>query len=353
MPIEFAPILVEGLPVGLVAVPTSPTPLWIAVRDVGPVLAAAALALLVTGTAIAALVVIRPATQRLRGLQQAAAALGAGDSRVRAPDTGGDEIASLAHTFNDMAARLEERTRALEQADATRRQLLADVSHELMTPLAAIRGYVETLAMADVTLDDGTRRRYLGVVSEETERLEQIIGDLLDLARLEGGGGDFRLQAVPLDTLFERVRRRHDPVLRECGVTLETRLAGDLTIHADPNRLEQALQNLVANAVRHTPAGGQVTLGGLRRGEDVVITVDDTGPGIAPEHLPHVFDRFYKADVSRSGTTVPSGSGLGLSIVQAIVARHGGRVTASNGPGGGARFEIVLTDLSPGRTPGE
>jgi len=110
----------------------------------------------------------------------------------------------------------------------------------------------------------------------------------------------------------------------------------------DPNRLEQALQNLAANAVRHTPHGGRVTLKAEPADAGVRLIVEDSGSGIPPDHLPRIFDRFYKVDFSRTGTPVPSGSGLGLSIVQAIVARHGGTISASNAEGGGARFEIVL-----------
>ena len=112
----------------------------------------------------------------------------------------------------------------------------------------------------------------------------------------------------------------------------------------DPNRLEQAIQNLAANAVRHTPDGGRIRLTADRLDARVRIGVEDTGPGIPAEHLPHIFDRFYKVDVSRTGTALPSGSGLGLSIVQAIVKRHGGRIEALNLPDAGARFEIVLPD---------
>ena len=178
---------------------------------------------------------------------------------VRAPETGGDEVALLARSFNEMASRLEQRTQALERSDRTRRQLLADVSHELSTPLSAIRGYVETLTMAEVPLTENTRRRYLQIVTDETERLEHIVGDLLDLARLEGGGGSWREEDVSIEQLLERVRHRHEPRLREKGVTLLTqRDASAETVVGDPNRLEQALQNLVANAIRHTPSQGTV-----------------------------------------------------------------------------------------------
>ena len=153
---EFAFINVNGTVAGIVAVPVEPPPLSMALRDLGPTLAVVALGLLVTGTAIAALAIFRPARRRLSELQDAARAIGAGETGVRAPETGGDEVSLLARSFNEMASQLEQRTQALERSDRTRRQLLADVSHELSTPLAAIRGYVETLSMADVPADAKT-----------------------------------------------------------------------------------------------------------------------------------------------------------------------------------------------------
>jgi signal transduction histidine kinase len=315
-------------------------------RDLGPTLAVVALGLLAVGTTVAALAIFRPARRRLSELQAAARDIGAGQVGVRAPETGGDEVTQLAHSFNEMASQLEQRTFALERSDRTRRQLLADVSHELSTPLSAIRGYVETLSMAEVPLTETTRQRYLGIVADEADRLEHIVGDLLELARLEGGGGNWREEDVSLDQLLERVRHRHEPRLRDKDVALET--ARDPAVEfvtGDPNRLEQALQNLVANAIRHTPSGGTVTVRAGLKADTVILSVEDTGPGIPTDHLPRIFDRFYKADESRSSVDT-SGSGLGLSIVRAIVTRHGGTVTASNIPGGGARFEIILPAAS-------
>jgi len=340
---EYARVLQDGVVIGMVAVPRELPPMSVALRALGPILGAIALGLLVVGTAVAALVVFRPARRRLSQLQDAARAIGAGETGVRAPETGGDEVTSLSKAFNEMAVELEQRTTALETADRTRRQLLADVSHELMTPLAAIRGYVETLQMTGLKIDDAARERYLGIVNDESERLEKIIGDLLDLARLDGGGGIFRDEDVSLAVLFERIHHRHGQALCERGITLDTTGADDVgPLRGDQHRLEQALQNLVANAIRHTPDGGRVLVTAAHRGRHCVLAVEDSGPGIPDEHLARVFDRFYKVDESRTGTAVPSGSGLGLSIVQAIVKRHQGTVTASNVPGGGARFEIHL-----------
>jgi two-component system sensor histidine kinase ResE len=242
-----------------------------------------------------------------------------------------------------MASDLEARTQAMELSDRTRRQLLADVSHELKTPLAAIRGYAETLAMPEVSLDERTRRRYLDIVGDETIKLERIVGDLLDLARLESGGLTLTCSAVPVARLFQSVADRHERDMLEKQVTLETSVAADMVeVWCDPARMEQALQNLVANALRHTPEGGQITLIAERTGKGVHLAVRDTGSGIPEEHLPRIFDRFYKTDASRTDPYSKSGSGLGLSIVKAIVERHGGTVSASNVAGGGAEFSITL-----------
>jgi two-component system sensor histidine kinase BaeS len=243
-----------------------------------------------------------------------------------------------------MAADLESRAAALAASDEARRQLLADVSHELMTPLTAIRGYVQTLAMPELRIDEATRRRYLDIADQETHKLEAIVGDLLDLARLEGGGGSLTLEDVRVGTLFGRVIDRHEPAVRTRGITIRPLIEPPaLSVRADAQRLEQALQNLAANAVRHTPDHGCIELGAAREAGSVVLRVRDTGPGIPPDHLPRIFDRFYKADASRAAAAGgQAGSGLGLSIVKAIAERHGGTVTARNAPEGGAVFELRL-----------
>jgi two-component system, OmpR family, sensor kinase len=329
--------------IGVVAVPSSLPPLSVGLREAAPTLISLGIALLGLGAAIMALVIFRPTHQRLRSLEDAARALGEGRTDVRANESGGDEVSALSATFNKMAADLQARATALAESDRARRQLLADVSHELMTPLSAIRGYVETLGMRELTLDEATRSRYLDIAHQETHKLEAIIGDLLDLARLEGGGSTLDEEEVLVDDLFRRVADRHRPALCERHITLSSSTApGTPHVWGDPDRLEQALQNVAANAIRHTPDGGQVTLLAEPAGETVRITVTDTGPGIPPEHLPHIFDRFYKADAARAGTPVPSGSGLGLSIVRAIIVRHGGAIQASNAPGGGAVFTLIL-----------
>jgi two-component system sensor histidine kinase BaeS len=332
-------IVIAGMAAGRVAMLPGPTYQDV-VREFGPTIGLVAGGVLVVGTAVIAVVVFGPTRRRLKQVQDASERLGAGEASARAPEEGGDEVSALARSFNRMADELTSRARALELSDKARRQLLADVSHELMTPLTAMRGYIETLAMPDLKLDAATRERYVGIITDETHRMEHIIGDLLDLARLEGGGTTMRRERVAVATLFDRVASRHEREMAARRITLTQNIEGGAeTVIGDPDRLEQAVQNLAANALRHTPDGGRLQLNAATDAAHLSITVRDTGPGVASEHLPFIFDRFYKVDASRKAS---GGSGLGLSIVKAIVERHGGTIHAANAPDGGAIFTIVL-----------
>ena len=334
---EVAPVFVDDAQVGRVIIWAGDRPFWRIVRQLGPTMAVIAATVLAVGTALIALVVIAPVRRRLKDVQSATERLGAGDLSARAPEQGGDEVAALARSFNQMADELATRARALEASDRTRRQLMADVSHELMTPLTAMRGYIETLTMPEVQLDAQTRQRYMSIVTDETHRLEQIIGDLLDLARLEGGM-TLRREHADVEQLFNRVAARHERETTIRRIALTTHVdAAARSIVGDADRLEQALQNLAANALRHTPDAGHVRLTAICDGDAVVLTVHDNGPGIPSEHLPLIFNRFYKADLSRKAA---GGSGLGLSIVKAIVELHGGTISARND--NGAVFEVRL-----------
>jgi signal transduction histidine kinase len=301
-------------------------------------MATALVAALGFGMVAVALTVFGPPRRRLRAVQGAAERLGAGDTGARAPEGGGDEVAAVAQAFNRMAAELERRAAALEASDRTRRQLLADVSHELMTPLTAMRGYIETLQMPEASLGSESRARYLGIIEDETHRLERIVGDLLDVAKLESDGISLRREQVTIQALFDRVRARHEREASTRGIEIAGTIGdGADTVVGDTDRLEQALQNLVANALRHTPDGGRITMASRRDDGHIRLTVRDSGDGVPEEHLAHIFDRFFKADSSRRAG---GGSGLGLSIVRAIVERHGGSISARNEHG--AVFEMTL-----------
>src|SRR5207342_23198 len=216
-----SPIMVDGHLAGVVVVPPQ-APFGFLLGRFAPMLALVAAGVLIVGTVLTSAMIFGPARRRLRSLETAARKLGAGDLTARAPDRGGDEIAAVASAFNAMADDLSARADALAASDRLRRQLLADVSHELTTPVTAMRGYLETLTMPELALDEGTRGRYLTIISDETNRLERLIGDLLDLARLDGGGGSLQIGQVPVADLFGRVAARHERAADSAGVGLAT-----------------------------------------------------------------------------------------------------------------------------------
>jgi signal transduction histidine kinase len=328
------PLRVNGQLVGTLGIAPPTT-----AEQYGAEIAGIGIALLALGTLVASLTIFGPVRPRILDLQRAAGRLGAGDLTARAREDGSDEVAELARAFNSMADELAKRAGALDASDRARRQLIADVSHELMTPLTAVLGHLETLTMAEVRLDDEKRLRHVAIASREAQRLERLIGDLLDTARLEAGGGALEIQRVGTRELFDEVVAHHEVDCRTRHIRFVCAVAaGAEVIHADPFRLEQALENVTANAMRHTPDGGLIKLTAERFGSIMALDVADTGEGIAPEHLPLIFDRFYKT-ASIKGIA-SRGSGLGLSIVKAIVTRHGGRVSATSTLGVGTTVRL-------------
>lgn len=311
-----------------------------ALERFGPLLSALGIGVVTVGILVSTLVIVRPVRSRLWHLQQTANQFGAGDFDARADEDGKDEVSDLAAAFNCMADELKRRTAALETSNRLRKQLVADVSHELMTPLTAVMGHLETLGMSELRLTRHERLRQVRIAAREARRLKRLIGDLLDVARLEGG---MRLdvQSISTAALFRRVVEAHEHEIepRHLEITIDI-AEGANSVTGDPFRLEQCLQNLVANALRHTPDGGQIRLRATVDPTHLVLEVSDSGEGVSAEHLPYVFDRFYKAAASRSIAT--AGSGLGLSIVKAIAIRHGGQVEALSNVGKGFAVRVWL-----------
>src|SRR5688500_10620323 len=331
-PITTTPLLVDDRFVGLVLVLVLESRPIGVFRELARFLSLPSTLLLVVATVIVALVVFNPARRRLRALEHAAHRLGEGDLGARAPQKGGDEIARVAAAFNRMAAELEARDAALRTSDALRRQMMADVSHELKTPLTAMRGYIETLRMPEVPLDAERRERYFETIDHETRRLERIVKDLLDLARYEHGAVTLQRRLFDIERLFGNVAKRHERDAHAKGVAIRIHVDAHADqVDADPDRIEQAIENLVGNALRHAPAGGTITLSATQADGLATLSVSDTGVGIAPDHLPHVSERFYKVDIARAAES--TGSGLGLSITKAIVERHGGTIHVTSQPG--------------------
>jgi signal transduction histidine kinase len=254
---------------------------------------------------------------------------GAGDLSQRVPVRSSDEIAELARAFNGMAASLEEN-------EASRRRLLGDVAHELRAPLTNLRCQIEAIEDGLAAPDAAA----LKSLHEETLLMGRLVDDIQDLALAEAGRLPLHRERVDPGPALDAALLAFAPIAQERRVSLRADAEGAPPADADPARLAQVLRNLLANAIAHTPPGGSVLL--TARGEEgrVAFTVRDTGEGIAPEHLPRVFDRFYRVDGARSREA--GGSGLGLSIVKQLVEAHGGAVSAESEPGKGAAFRFTL-----------
>jgi signal transduction histidine kinase len=227
----------------------------------------------------------------------------------------------------------------LRRADQIRRDFVANVSHELRTPLTAIRGYVEALSEEDTDPDE--TRSFLAIITRHTHRMERLVGDLLRLARLDGGQEILELAACDIRAVVQSVATDLGPTLgaRRQQVTIEV-ARGAEAVRADAAKLHDVLRNLLANASTYAPEQTTIVVTGRLVGGDVEIEVLDEGPGIPEEDLPRVFERFYRVDKSRARD--PGGTGLGLAIVRHLVELHGGSVAAANRPEGGARLTIVL-----------
>jgi two-component system sensor histidine kinase BaeS len=279
-------------------------------------------------------------TRPIRSLAETAGRIGAGSYQARVPmPAGDDELAALATAFNQMA-------QALESIERRRQALLADLAHELRTPLATLEGYVEGLADGVVVADQDA----WGVLQAQLVRLRRLVEDLETVSRVEERQLDLHLDPVDPGALVVRAVQVAQPAYQAKGVTLTAGVDRSLPlVSADPERLGEVLDNLLGNALRHTPKGGQVEVTATQRGNEVELSVRDTGEGIPPELLDQVFQRFFRVDPARTRND-GSGSGLGLTISRAIVQAHRGRLWAeSSGLGHGARFVARLPTV-PGRT---
>ncbi|WP_281174445.1 sensor histidine kinase [Embleya scabrispora] len=287
----------------------------------------AALILLLTAavTGLVAARLIRPLT----ALTDAALRMRDGDDATRVDLPANHEIGRLAEAFNDMS---EHRLRMEEQ----RKEMVGDVAHELRTPLSNIRGWLEAVEDGVAVPD----RALTSSLLEEALLLQHVIDDLQDLAEADAGRLGLRMESVAPHEVAEQVVAAHLAGAAAQGVALVVRGDSDLRVSADPVRLRQMVGNLVSNAVRHTSEGGSVTVYAHQDGPEVVFEVTDTGIGIAAADLPHVFDRFWRADKSRNRRT--GGSGLGLAIVHRLARAHGGSVTVRSTPGVGSVFAIRL-----------
>ncbi|MEP6800880.1 MAG: ATP-binding protein [Acidobacteriota bacterium] len=294
------------------------------------------LAAAVAAAGVAALLLVAAVARRVLGpieaLTAAAREMERGDLSRRVAVSSRDEIGELARSFNAMAD-------AVSRNEALRRALVHDVAHELRTPLTNIRAQIEGI-------QDGLTRPDASVVDsihEDALLLERLVDDLQDLAAAETGQLGLRPRRIETAGALAAAAAAIATRAQNDGVAVSVRSTEDIpAVRADPARLAQIIGNLLSNAVTHTPPGGRVEVGATRCGREVEIFVSDTGTGIAPEHLPHVFERFYRADPSRARRS--GGTGLGLAIVRQLVEAQGGRARVESKPGEGARFAFTLPE---------
>jgi two-component system, OmpR family, sensor histidine kinase BaeS len=287
-------------------------------------------------SALAALVVTWYFSRRVQrsvaevSLAAAAVADGRYDSRVSSPQLG-DDFDSLANAFNQMASRLE-------SVEATRRRLFGDLAHEIRTPVSVLEAYLEAVEDGVKTLD----RETITMLRDQTRRLVRFSADVAALAQAEESQTSMAPTSVAPGALIETAVSAAADRFAAKGVTLTAHLDRDLpALWADPHRLGQVLGNLLDNALRHTAFGGRVDIAAAAEHGDLTITVTDDGDGVLAEHLPHVFERFYRVDAARDREH--GGAGIGLAIAKALVEAHGGRITVdSRGPGTGATFAMTL-----------
>ena len=268
----------------------------------------------------------------LKRMQQASQRIASGQYQNRLNTKAPGEIGELAHAFNEMAS-------ALEHIEGRRIELLGNVAHELKTPLSSLHGYIDGLADGVFQPDAET----LGACKRQITRLERLVEDLSLLSRVETGQESLHPRLTEAATLLESVATAFRPQSREKGVDLVLAPTSvNLTVFADPQRTGQVLTNLVANSLRHTPAGGEVSLSAqASKSGEVLFRVADTGEGIPLEDLPHIFTRFYRVDKARTRDE-NSGSGIGLTIAKRFVEMQGGRIGVESQPGRGSSFWFTL-----------
>ncbi len=289
-------------------------------------IATIAVAVIATG---AAAWFTRRIMQPVEQLTAAARELEAGDLARRVDADGSDELAILGRAFNSLA-------HSLERNEELRKQMTSDIAHELRTPLNNLAGYLDAIADGVVAADERT----IASLQEEANLLVRLVGDLEELSLADAGRQVLQLEPQPLAGIIEQAIASVAPRARAAGIAIVQETLPAPPVDADRRRMAQVLRNLLENAIRHTPEGGTIRVSLTGSGMGARLTVSDDGPGIAPEHLENIFERFYRADASRARAT--GGAGLGLAIVKQLVEAHGGRVWAENEPAGGARFTVEL-----------
>ena len=286
----------------------------------------------------------RMLADRIERVRFGTARVAGGDLGSEVPVEGHDEVAGLAEDFNRMARALEAAAERERDMEKTRRDLIAAVSHDLRTPLASTRALIEAVADG-VAADPGTDARYLSSARRELAHLSRLVDDLFELAQIDAGVLQLTLEEASLHDMISDTISSFQPQAESRGVSLVGEVSGDVDpVLANPPRLQRVLHNLLSNALRHTPADGTVALRATPHGDEIRVEVRDTGVGIAPEDLPRVFERSFRAERSRTRPEEDGapGAGLGLAIARGLIEAHGGTMDVESAPGRGSRFCFTL-----------
>lgn len=280
-------------------------------------------------------------TERVYLLKSAAEQLAKGELDTRVPVTGRDEVASLSRTFNQMAEQLQAADQKQRQLDSLRRDLITWASHDLQTPLTSMRAILE--ALSDGVVDEPEMvKRYLMTAQRDVMSLSALIDDLFQMSQLDAGGFPLHLAQSSLSDLVSDTLESFSQLAKQDEITLEGSVDSDVDpVLMDTQAIGRVFNNLISNALRHTPGQGRISVWVRRTGSGVEVTVSDTGEGIRAQDLPHIFERFYRGDASRSRNR-GSGAGLGLAIARGIVRAHGGDIRVESELGKGTQFTFQI-----------
>jgi len=298
--------------------------------------------LLVTG--IVGLILFAFLTRRLRCLAVAIEKFDQGDLNQRVPVNSNDEIGRLAQSFNSMADTLQENVKELKKTDQLRRELIANVSHDLRSPLASIQGYLETILLKESELSEEKKEKYFNIILKNTVGLRNLVNELFELSKLDTQQVKPDMELFSISDLVQDVTLKFEPKAKEKDIDINPECPSGLPlVKGDIAMIERVLSNLIENAIQYSEEGGDIQIKLVAKNSSVVIQVKDTGPGISEKDLPHIFDRFYRAEKSRSRSS--GGAGLGLAIAKKIMDLHGKDITAQNKENRGSVFSFELNTV--------
>lgn len=276
---------------------------------------------------------------RIQSLDQAAKKIADGNLSIRVPIEGRDELADLAQTFNEMASQLQESAEKRKELEKLRKELIAWIGHDLQTPLTSVSAIVEALADGMVE-DQETEQRYYDTVKKNISALSNLIDDMFQMAQIDAGGLELNIDSVSISDLISDTLESFSELAKQKGIKLQGSVTPSLgEVQIDARRINRVLNNLIDNAIRHTPDNGLVEVCADKSAEKVVVEVIDNGEGISPTDLPRVFDLFYRGELSRRSSS--KGTGLGLAISKGIIDAHGGEIKVTSQPGE-TRFTIII-----------